>query len=475
MKGYFPFVELRPWFSIFPREAPGWCYAVLLGQSVLCLAGVCELMAENMLSDRPEYGRTFSTVMWVVCSIATMQMIAVGFALLRKPVVTEVAGNSIPENFVPNLQVTTPVAQEQPEPQAQASVESPSIMREQPALMPRQISAATPPVVEPTIDDFADTEFSDPSFRIPDTSQTASRSVGFPGAGSPSGRESASGVLPQPAFHGPAGSQPSLSDNLSEAALSAPAIEGAILERLVSAGEEHRASGNMQAALRDLKDAETALPEHPRVLGGLAATYLQMGLDAKANAYWERLLELGPIRAGDYYAIAERQLKGEVVPSEGSTASVMKLGEVVVEKAPTVDDIQRVSLRVPIEADPSAEPSGTDMSLIVYFFDIVDGERIESSTADTSELYPTEPYDWQVNGREEIVVNYTQPAFSDEQIRELGHRSYYGYAIELYYRDQLQDKVVEPLEISHLQYPEMTGGESEPLSSPGPENALFPE
>ena len=49
-----------------------------------------------------------------------------------------------------------------------------------------------------------------------------------------------------------------------------------------------------------------------------------------------------------------------------------------------------------------------------------------------------------------IVVNYLQPVFTEEQKRELGERSFYGYAIELYYRDELQDKVAMPEDIAAL-------------------------
>ena len=153
----------------------------------------------------------------------------------------------------------------------------------------------------------------------------------------------------------------------------------------------------------------------------------------------------------------------------------MKIGEVIVQEAAPDDKGQKVSLRVIVDASPASSPSGSDLALAVYFYDIVDGQTIEASTADTSKLYPTEPYDWAVDGTEEIVVNYHQPVFSEEQARELGERRYYGYAIELYYRDQLQDKVTKPEEIAALRIQESPEQEeSEPVFL-GPDNALFPD
>ena len=71
-------------------------------------------------------------------------------------------------------------------------------------------------------------------------------------------------------------------------------------------------------------------------------------------------------------------------------------------------------------------------------------------------------------------MKYNQPVFTDEQKLELGERSFYGYAIELYYRNQIQDKVVMPEDIARLRL------ESPADTAPaggflGPENALFPD
>ena len=98
---------------------------------------------------------------------------------------------------------------------------------------------------------------------------------------------------------------------------------------------------------------------------------------------------------------------------------------------------------------------------------------MKASTADTSYVYPSAPYDWQVDGTEEIIVKYNQPVFTEEQKRELGVRSYYGYAIELYYRDQIQDKLVMPENIANLRL-ESKDEEIPVRDRIGPENALFP-
>jgi len=157
-----------------------------------------------------------------------------------------------------------------------------------------------------------------------------------------------------------------------------------------------------------------------------------------------------------------------------SNAPLMKIAEVKVQEQAPTSEGQKVTLRVVVDAEPASRPVGDDLTVLVQFYDRISGGGIKLTTADISYEYPSAPYDWQSGGTEEIVVNYNQPVFSEEQQLELGERSYFGYAIELYYRDQIQDKVVMPEEIARLRL------ESSPAPVPtgkflGPENALFPD
>jgi hypothetical protein len=277
---------------------------------------------------------------------------------------------------------------------------------------------------------------------------------------------------------------------LAAASRSQPLSDG-ILERLMVTGAELRESGNMQGALQAFRQVETALPDHPRILSEIGATLGKMGLKDKADAYWEKVDGLGEIGAGPFYPLAALTLRGEALPGTAAAAPVaegtpaapaktLKIGEIKVEEHAPTSEGQMVGLRVTIDAAPGVKPVGEDLSLLVYFYDRVPGGAVRPSTADTSYLYPTEPYDWQIDGTEVIVVNYLQPVFTEEQKRELGERSFYGYAIELYYRDELQDKVAMPEDIAALRFEGNPGGEGSAggAQSPtflGPENALFPD
>lgn len=293
---------------------------------------------------------------------------------------------------------------------------------------------------------------------------------------------------------------------LATAAEGAATIEDPILSRLVDTGEELLLAGNMQGALQALAKAEPALPERPRVVANLAATYDGMGVHARALEYWNRILAMGRPISGDYHDIAYARVYGAPVdpvaaldpdafPDQGAMESsgpvetavgpasapadpTLTIAEVKVDEQPPGQAGQRVSLRIVVESLDGRTHAGEDLDVFVFFYDLVDGDRILESTADTSYFYPSEPYDWAVSGREEIVVQYDQPKFTAEQEREFGSRRYHGYAIQLYYRDELQDTVEMPREIASLRLeparakvPPGTGSGPERM---GPENALFP-
>lgn len=435
-------IASHPLSSVKMRRANGLPY--------LRLAGAAKDMAGNILSNRPVYGRTFHTAMWTIGLVAAAQLFAVIRAVMTRPAFTEVA---ITET------VTGPPLIPMPQPITTESVPVPMTPSE--TLLPDQIVSGEVPVAGRVGES------------IPVTPPGISESPGGPVV--PTQPMPITPVetnpLPQPSFVGPSDAvPPSLSESLSSAAAGSEEIEDKILERLVSAGEELRASGNMPGALQALREVEAALPDHPRVLGEMAATFSQMGLDEKATVYWEKIVSLGSVRGGGYYELAQRQLKGEQVPAFGASGQVMKIGEIEVTERPPSDGGQHVSLRIVVDADPASNLIGSEMSLLVYFYDLVDGEMIDPSTADTSYDYPTKEYDWRDGGREEIVVEYKQPVFSEEELRELGARRYYGYVIELYYQDKLQDRVEKPEELSQFRMESVP--EPETIA---PQNGLFPD
>lgn len=290
-------------------------------------------------------------------------------------------------------------------------------------------------------------------------------------------------VLPSPPLEGMGGNgsapfsqtSPHLNELLGQTSRQAhPAhrIANPDVERLLNTGIELRAGGNTQAALRSLLSADGKLPDHPRILSEIAGTYSQMGLTDKAALYWERVYRMGETRAGAYFDMADMVLKGKQLEQTQSKDSLLSVGDIAELRDENITAGERITLRVTIQAQSGAQPAGADMALLVYFYDLVDGKRFLPSTADTSESYISAPYDWQNGKTEAIEVTYYQPVFTPEQKRELGERVYYGYIVELYYRDELQDVVAAPRKLRglHPSAPPAPQG----ISS-GPDSSLFPQ
>mgnify|MGYP000965549603 CR=1 FL=1 len=394
-------------------------------------------ITESGFTDHPAHGRAFRTAMAVTGGLLFAQALAIGYGILRR-------------EPIPLPAVTAPA----PAPVAETAV-----------------PAAAPPVLpDPAL-------AGDPSPTVPATA---------------------------PAAPGPVEAETTPLFAALAAAARDRVLGDAILERLMVAGTELRDNGNTQRALQAYRQVESALPEDPRVLSEIAATLGRMGLKDQAEGYWKRVEAVGSLAAGPYFPIAGGQLRGEVpvvpaapavpvAPTSPAAPAIaasspalsappvpaglpprMRIGEIKVEEQAPTSEGQKVRLSVVIDADPASMPVGDDLSLFVYFYDRLPSGEIRPSTADTSYLYPTEPYDWQVNGTETILVDYHQPAFTEEQKRELGERVYHGYAAALFYRDELQEKVIRPDDIPEPNFgpsPPDDGADAAPIK---PDGSLFP-
>ncbi|MCP5549640.1 MAG: hypothetical protein H7A53_01905 [Akkermansiaceae bacterium] len=280
-------------------------------------------------------------------------------------------------------------------------------------------------------------------------------------------------LLPGGTFNGVGGRKP-LASALAEAALAenpAHRISDPVLDRSVSAAAEYRANGDMVEALKALRQAESVLPNHPRVLSELATTFSAMGQDQRAAVYWRKVRDLGGQGGGGYYDIAGSELSGDRLGAAAARA-VLRLGKIAAIPDTAATEGERVVLRVEVLADPVTRPRSDEMAMLVYFYDEVDGAKTQATTADTAQNFVSDPYDW-TSGLEVIEVEYYQPPFTPEQKRELGARRYKGYIVELYYRDELQDVAADPAELRALD-PTVPMPEPEPVETIGPDSSLFP-
>ena len=245
----------------------------------------------------------------------------------------------------------------------------------------------------------------------------------------------------------------------------------------IDIGIRLRSEGDMLGALAALRNADSMQPDHPAILHELALTYRQMGLEERAEEHIARILAMGDSGAGDYFAVWDmwiRELNRD--NRSGATGSgipvrALHLGRIEALRDPAVTQGEKIVLRIPIEADPQVAIDPVAVEVFVFFYDLVDGQRIEQTTADEpTYLFITSPVDWAgPDSSETLEVVYFHPQLTPDQVRELGQRRFYGYVVKLFYQDELQDQVADPASLA----------DQRPLTSPdhssdGPASPLFP-
>jgi hypothetical protein len=251
------------------------------------------------------------------------------------------------------------------------------------------------------------------------------------------------------------------------------------MKNLLEMVEQMRQAGDTASLLELLKAAEGMDAGHPELLRAFAVTYDQMGLNDKAMEYWMRLEAQGPTVAGALYALAQQRLQAlrlgdaggydvvgdvdastlpgqPVAPSQPafsrvSDGAVLRVGLCEVARDELVVEGEKRLLRIPIQrlGDTDIEPSAVTVD--VFFFDRVNGERVEATRADPPQAnWASGPIDWKSDPVEVLDVVYHLPKMSELEVRNHGVRTYHGYVIKLYYQDRLQAVVAEPAELMGL-------------------------
>ncbi len=221
---------------------------------------------------------------------------------------------------------------------------------------------------------------------------------------------------------------------------------------LLELGMAMRERGDTQGALEKFRQAQASLPDHPLLVSEIAQTYERMGLAEKAAGEWRKIYEMGATKAGDHYTVAAFKLSGglaggasEEQPADaagtGRLAPVVQVDEIRVADRRKGVSGERVLLQIALRARHGAQLDNAQLVVHVFFYDLVDGVRVDRTTADSPVFnWTTPPVDWR--GIELLEVEYAHPANYNR--KELGDRQYYGYVVKVYYRDRVQDVRAEP-------------------------------
>lgn len=214
------------------------------------------------------------------------------------------------------------------------------------------------------------------------------------------------------------------------------------VDELINVAIDSRALEDMPGALQALERAELLLPDHPTVLREKALTLGRMGRQAQAQALWDRAKSMsgaGQPAAG-YTASGAPSTPA---PLGGGGQGPLTLGACHVEKDLSVTNGQRLVVKVPVRSQPGVTIDPAAMNLDVFFYDLVDGLRVENTKADTPVFSFDLPVDF-ASGEEIISVVYHMPKLSPQEEAEIGRREFHGLVVKLYYQQKLVSTTAEP-------------------------------
>ena len=222
------------------------------------------------------------------------------------------------------------------------------------------------------------------------------------------------------------------------------AIEAGVLE-LIEISVALRKDGDAGEALKKLREAETIAPENPRIIWEMYATYEAMTLHQKAKNEIDKLIRIGPEIGGEYYKIARLALVPTDKNSTTTGASNFLFGQVHSYPSNFKEDGEHVHVKMAILSRLDQPVNPTDITLIVEFYDSVDGSKIEQTRSNQpTAIWTTKPIDWSTTNTEIVEWEYHMPKFSEHEINDFGKRTYHGFVARLYYKDLLQDIFAEP-------------------------------
>ena len=296
----------------------------------------------------------------------------------------------------------------------------------------------------------------------------------------------------------------------------APAAAGpsnavlSVAEDLLKEASLLRERGDTTNALARLQDAAGRDPSNARVLAEMAMIYESIQLFDRSNETWRKIQEIGPA-AGPLYELADMKLKMGAIPTTASAASAgpgfagvspldagstrnnpdgipdgstFGISEASITENPDAEAETNLTLRVAVKMRPNTLSDHTKVKIQVYFYDMVDNNKMALTDAEVNYEWITTDHDWKNTNPEILAVSYlrlkggalsTEAALTEAaaavtppiagrragttrkpSTTDSGNRKYAGYQIRVYYMDQLQDVRAEPTKLLNLFPPPLT-------------------
>lgn len=244
--------------------------------------------------------------------------------------------------------------------------------------------------------------------------------------------------------------------------LDTPFIADPEVERLVNEAREARLRDNIGAAVVKLEAAQEKAPEEPNVLYQFAEVFGAVGHYDKAADYYQKVFNLGPIKAGALWELSSHKLSVGFEQAQRMEGK-MSLGRVREFKDARVQAGQQVILTIPVLAAPGQRIDPNKVNLEVTFFD-KRRDEVHQASPDSERVHKwiTSPLDWSDSGEELLQYTYVIPPDDERDTHLLGERTYFGYSVVLHYSGELVDHQAWPRTLAR----QRNVPEAHPLSIP---------
>lgn len=214
------------------------------------------------------------------------------------------------------------------------------------------------------------------------------------------------------------------------------------VDRLIRQGVSAMIAGDIRQCVLFLEECSILAPEHPAMLYYYGMAYDKLQNPKKAREYYTRLFQMRD-RAGSYFKRASHRLTYGF-DQTAALRGKLSFGPHQIKHSYSPETGERVDMLVPVLLAPGEEVRPEDIYITLQFFDIVSGRRIEFSRMAAPQLtWQKSTPDWS-SWEENLVVTYTVPPLTQEQLDAYGDLRYYGFTAKLYYKGEPLDCISSP-------------------------------
>lgn len=209
---------------------------------------------------------------------------------------------------------------------------------------------------------------------------------------------------------------------------------------------ELRNTGDLVNSIKKLKAINSSLYNNPLILYEIAITYELLNQQDKANAVWQEIYQLGE-KAGAFYIQARKKLQQDNTPSNDK--KILSFVSNVIHKQIDRHGVEDLTVELHIMAKPKYKISLAKVRFKLILFDLVNGKKIDLTSAESEKSIPTFPMDWIDDKIEIVKIKLIRNAVTKgESPKNDEIRSFYGYKAWIYYDDIIQDFITSPKNFS---------------------------